>query len=152
MKRILGIVTFCFLVASISFAQNDESHSTQNMDEAKEGPIMKFESMEIDYGTIEQNSEPYREFKFVNTGNTPLVINNAKGSCGCTVPEWPKEAIAPGASNIIKVRYATNRIGKFTKTITLTTNEVESTHVLRIKGNVLKPKEKTTPEDKDGKS
>ena len=97
--------------------------------------------MEVDYGTIQQNAEPYRQFQFTNTGDAPLIISNAKGSCGCTVPEWPKEPIQPGESNVIKVRYATNRIGKFSKTVTLTTNDAEGQHVLRIKGEVLQPEQ-----------
>ena len=91
-------------------------------------------------GTIENGADGNREFKFTNTGDAPLVITNAKGSCGCTVPTWPRTPIAPGASDVIKVRYATNRTGGFSKTITLTTNAVNSPSVrLRIKGTV-KPK------------
>ncbi|MCB0570147.1 MAG: DUF1573 domain-containing protein [Phaeodactylibacter sp.] len=110
-------------------------------------PVIAFETMEIDYGTIPHNGEPYREFKFTNTGDAPLIISNARGSCGCTVPEWPKEPIMPGQSNVIKVRYATDRIGKFSKTVTLTTNDDEGQHVLRIKGEVLSdpPAEGSTP-------
>jgi len=139
MKKILGILTICLMAATISFSQNVEDQTKSSVDESEMGPLMKFEDIVIDYGVIQQNSEPYREFKFVNTGNAPLVISNAKGSCGCTVPEWPKEPIAPRASNTISVRYATNRIGKFSKKITLTTNEVKNSHVLTIKGEVLKP-------------
>ncbi|MBK7407756.1 MAG: DUF1573 domain-containing protein [Saprospirales bacterium] len=87
------------------------------------GPVMSLETTEVDYGKIEQGADPYRVFKFTNTGKAPLVIENAKGSCGCTVPTYPKEPIAPGETSEIKVRYDTNRIGKFTKTVTLTTNE-----------------------------
>ena len=141
MKRIfLGIFTFCTLTVSLTFAQTNTSDA-QVEEETTDAaaPIMTFESTEIDYGIIQQNAEPYREFHFTNTGDAPLIIKNAKGSCGCTVPEWSKEPVAPGESSIIKVRYATNRIGKFTKSITLTTNEVVSTRKLRIKGEVLKP-------------
>ncbi|MEZ4987377.1 MAG: DUF1573 domain-containing protein [Saprospiraceae bacterium] len=58
-------------------------------------PQMVFEDTTVDYGTIEQGADPYRVFAFTNTGNAPLVITNAKGSCGCTVPTYPKEPIAP---------------------------------------------------------
>ncbi|GJM33044.1 MAG: hypothetical protein DHS20C18_20450 [Saprospiraceae bacterium] len=102
---------------------------------------MTFESTEVDYGVIHQNAEPYREFRFTNTGDAPLVISNAKGSCGCTVPEWSREPVAPGESSVVKVRYATNRIGKFSKTVTLTTNDEDGQHLLRIKGEVLKPEQ-----------
>lgn len=100
------------------------------------GPAMEFETTEIDYGTIAQNSDPLRVFKFTNTGDAPLVIKAAKGSCGCTVPAYPKQPILPGESATIDVRYDTKRIGEFTKTVTLTTNEADEKHVLRIKGKV----------------
>jgi hypothetical protein len=105
-----------------------------------DGAKIEFETETIDYGTIENSSDGNREFKFTNTGNAPLVVTKAKGSCGCTVPTWPKEAIAPGESSVIKVRYATNRTGSFNKSITLTSNAVnEPSKVIHIKGTV-KPK------------
>ena len=91
----------------------------------------------IDYGTIDQHSNGVREFHFTNTGSAPLVIQNAKGSCGCTVPSYDKEPVMPGESGTIKVKYATNRLGVFQKTVTLTTNAATPTVVLTIKGNVL---------------
>lgn len=100
------------------------------------GPAMEFETTEIDYGTIAQNSDPLRVFKFTNTGDAPLVIKAAKGSCGCTVPAYPKQPILPGESATIDVRYDTKRPGPFSKTVTLTTNEADEKHVLRIKGQV----------------
>lgn len=101
------------------------------------GPIMTLETTEIDYGKIEQGSDPFRVFKFTNTGKAPLQVETAKASCGCTVPNYPKEPIAPGEASEIKVRYDTNRIGKFTKTITITTNEAVATRTLRITGEVI---------------
>ena len=106
----------------------------------EDGAKIEFETETIDYGTIENSSDGNREFKFTNTGNAPLVITNAKGSCGCTVPTWPKEAIAPGESSVVKVHYATERTGSFSKTVTLTSNAVnEPIKVIHIKGTV-KPK------------
>jgi hypothetical protein len=112
-----------------------------NEKQAANGPIMEFETSVMDYGLIEHNADGKREFVLTNTGNAPLIISNAKGSCGCTVPTWPKAPIAPGESASIGVKYATNRIGKFTKTITLTTNAPEKTKILTIKGEVKKPVE-----------
>lgn len=103
------------------------------------GAAFKFETEVLDYGTIENASDGNRTFKFKNVGTEPLIISNAKGSCGCTTPEWPKEPIAPGASAEIKVHYDTKRTGNFTKTVTLTSNAVESTKVLTIKGSVNAP-------------
>lgn len=111
-----------------------------------DGPVMNLTSDVVDYGKIEQNSDPLRTFEFTNTGTAPLVITAAKGSCGCTVPKYPKEPIMPGATAEIEVRYDTARLGMFTKTVTLTTNAVNSTEgrpagtfVLTIKGEVKVP-------------
>ncbi|MFT6677827.1 MAG: hypothetical protein ACJAZG_000491, partial [Granulosicoccus sp.] len=85
-----------------------------------------------------KGGEPYCEFLITNDGNEPLIISNAKGSCGCTVPEWSKEPILPGESSIMKVKYDTKRVGPINKSVTVNTNAVNSpTKVLRIKGKVL---------------
>ena len=102
-----------------------------------EGAGMVFESEIIDYGTIQHNADGKREFVFVNNGNKPLIITNAQGSCGCTVPTYPKEPIAPGDKAVIGVKYATDRVGAFTKTVTLTSNAGATPKILTIKGNVL---------------
>ena len=94
--------------------------------------------MEVPYGEIDQHSEPLRNLEFTNTGTEPLVIKSARGSCGCTVPIWPKEPIMPGESANIEIRYATDRIGKFSKTVTITTNEGGDPHVVKVHGNVSK--------------
>jgi hypothetical protein len=90
---------------------------------------------DCDYGTIEYNGEPLRVVKFKNTGTEPLIIKNARGSCGCTVPNWPKEPILPGETGQIEIRYATNRTGKIDKRVTVTTNE-EKEHIIRVIGTV----------------
>lgn len=97
-----------------------------------------FETEVIDYGTIEHNADGNREFKFKNTGKEPLIISNCTGSCGCTVPTWPKEPIKPGETASIKVKYATDRVGAFEKTVTVTSNAKSATKVIKIKG-VVKP-------------
>ncbi len=107
---------------------------------APSGPAMTFERTEIVYGTIAQGSDPLRKFKFTNTGNDSLRILNAQGSCGCTVPTYKKVAIAPGETSEVEVRYDTNRLGPFTKLVTLTTNEGTPTRVLTIKGDVVEAK------------
>ncbi len=124
MKKVLSILTMLALVAVVAKAQKVG------------GPVMTFEKTEIDYGTIAQGSDPLRKFKFKNTGTEPLVIKNARGSCGCTVPNYKKEPIMPGETAEIEVRYDTQREGAFTKTITVETNESEQPRVLTIKGNV----------------
>ena len=101
------------------------------------GPVFEFETEVIDYGEIEANSDGNRVFNFKNVGKSPLIISQVKGSCGCTVPTKPEEPIMPGETGEIKVKYATNRIGPFSKTVTITSNAYEDTKVLRIKGRVL---------------
>lgn len=103
-----------------------------------QGAGMVFENETIDYGTIAHNADGNRQFVFVNNGTKPLIITNAQGSCGCTVPTTPKEPIAPGAKGIIGVKYATDRVGAFTKTVTVSSNaEGQPTKTLTIKGTVL---------------
>lgn len=108
--------------------------------EVQNGAKIEFEKEVHDYGTIENGANGECTFEFKNTGNAPLIISNAKGSCGCTVPSWPKEPIAPGASSKITVKYDTKRPGAINKSVTITSNAVNApTKVIRIKGNV-KPK------------
>ncbi|MCF8465737.1 MAG: DUF1573 domain-containing protein [Flavobacteriales bacterium] len=129
MKNTIIALVALFATTTYTFAQ----------DKAAGGAAFKFETETLDYGTIENGADGNREFKFKNVGNEPLVITNAKGSCGCTTPEWPKEPIAPGASASIKVHYDTKRTGAFEKTVTLESNAVESSKVIRIKGVVNEP-------------
>ena len=104
-----------------------------------DGPVMVFEALEIDFGTIEQDSDPFRIFKFKNNGNESLLITNARGSCGCTVPSYSKAPVSAGETSEIKVRYDTHRLGQFRKRVTLTTNAGDDPIVLTIKG-LVEPK------------
>ncbi len=140
MKKILSTLLCSMLFVAVAVAQNPSTIAPASDDaptnEAK--PVMSFEKTTVDYGTIEQNSEPVRFLKFTNTGEAPLVIQSAKGSCGCTVPTWPKEAIMPGETSEIKVRYDTKRLGAINKRITITTNEGGEPHVIRVVGKINK--------------
>lgn len=104
----------------------------------KSKAVMTFESLSVDFGTIANDSDPVRYAKFTNTGTDPLVIKNARGSCGCTVPTWPKEAIAPGQSSTMEIRYDTKRTGRISKTVTVSTNEGVD-HQLQVIGEVMPP-------------
>lgn len=82
-----------------------------------------FAEMSHDFGAIKQDTENEKIFMFTNTGDNPLIIENARGSCGCTVPEWPREPIAPGATGEIRVVYKPGKQkGKQAKTVTITAN------------------------------
>lgn len=142
MKKVLTLALLTVFGVAVSTAQTAKKApakaETKKIEAPKvDGPGMVFESETIDYGTIQKSSEGKREFVFTNNGNKPLIITNAQGSCGCTVPTYPKEPIMPGAKAVIGVKYDTNRPGAFQKTVTLTTNAAEPTKVLTIKGNVL---------------
>lgn len=122
-----------FLLFCVVFASN-----AQQVEGAKSGgPQITFESMVIDYGQIPHNADGFRVFKFKNTGSAPLLITNTKGSCGCTVPKHSSEAVMPGESGEITVKYATDRIGVFTKKVYVTTNASTEQIQLTIKGEVL---------------
>jgi hypothetical protein len=101
---------------------------------------MSFDKSEHDFGIINQGSVVYYIFNFKNTGATNLIISNAIGSCGCTIPEYPKEPIAPGQSGKMKVSFnSTGKYGHQEKTVTITANTASGTEKLRIKASV-KPK------------
>ena len=124
MKNLL-ILAFTFLSISL-FGQIEK------------GAKIEFNKETHDYGTIPFSGDPFCTFEFKNTGNEALLITEARGSCGCTVPEWPKEPIAPGATGSIKVTYDTKRVGNFQKSVTITSNAInEPTKVINIKGEVL---------------
>jgi hypothetical protein len=118
--------------------------------EVKAQAKMDFKKEVHDYGNIKNGANGTCTFEFTNTGNAPLIISNAAGSCGCTVPTWPKEPIAPGAKGEITVKYDTKRTGEFTKTVTLTSNSSEPNKVLTIKGNVAAPLEGASPVNTSG--
>ncbi len=113
-------------------------------------PVIKFNQETIDYGTIDQGADGNREFVFTNEGKEPLIITKATGSCGCTVPTWPREPIAPGEKGTIKVKYDTKRIGSFSKSVTINSNATNPVKVVRIKGVVKKVEPaKTVPEKEE---
>ena len=106
-------------------------------DEAgKQVPVMEFEKAEHDFGTIDQNTPQETVFKFTNTGNAPLIITDAKSSCGCTVPDPPKDPIAPGETGELKVKFNGSGQNQVTKTITVTANTEKGQELLRIKAFV----------------
>ncbi len=109
------------------------------------GPIttMTFEEVEFDFGTVMEGEKVVHEYAFKNTGDEPLIIQNAKGSCGCTVPDWPRDPIAPGESSVIKVQFDSKNKGKVggglqSKRVTITANTDPVNSYLTIKGKVDK--------------
>ncbi|MBC7642194.1 MAG: DUF1573 domain-containing protein [Flavobacterium sp.] len=156
MKKVVLLLAIAFFGTTVSNAQvvtasaKKAAATTKKVTTAKiavvkkssgptvEGAGMVFENETIDYGTIPHNADGAREFVFTNNGNKPLIITNTQGSCGCTVPTSPKDPIAPGAKGKIGVKYATDRVGAFTKTVTVTSNaEGMPSKVVTIKGTIL---------------
>ena len=144
MKRIFLLATVA-LVASCDHSGTDAAGRIQQSnleaaeklaEQATQFPQIKFEETTHDFGEIKQNVEVQTLFQFKNTGKVPLVITNASSSCGCTVPEYPKEAIAPGESGAIKVAYNGSGKDAITKTVTLTTNTEQGSEMLTIKAFV----------------
>ncbi len=103
-------------------------------------PVMQFETTTHDFGTIEQGTPVETKFKFTNTGESDLVIVDAKSSCGCTVPEYPKEPIAPGESGELLVKFNGSGKNQVSKTVTITANTEKGKEMLSIKAFV-NPKE-----------
>ena len=100
---------------------------------------MEFDQKEYDFGTITEGDKVQGVFKVTNSGKVDLIITNVKPSCGCTTPDWTKEAIAPGATGEIKFEFnSANRVGKQNKSITVKSNAEKVTQVIRLKGMVTK--------------
>mgnify|MGYP000224047419 CR=1 FL=1 len=107
---------------------------------------INFKEPKKDFGKVLSTTTNKHTFTFTNTGTEPLVIQNAKGSCGCTVPKWPKEPIAPGAEGVITAIYnSKGRPGNFTKTITVKHNGEGGTEFLTIRGVVNKAPTEVKP-------
>ena len=101
-----------------------------------------FDELTFDFGTAEEGEVVKHVYKFTNEGKVPLMIGSARSTCGCTIPKWPREPIAPGESGEISVRFNTDgKPNKQSKTITLNSNTLPAMTKLYIKGNVI-PKNK----------
>ena len=142
-----NLMTLLF-IGIITFTINAQEEKVIENAQDPNAPVFEFETDVIDYGKIALNADGIRVFKFKNVGNSPLIIENVKSSCGCTVPKKPTEPILPGKSGEIQVKYATNRPGGFSKSITVISNASEPNKLLRIKGIVLKPESAETDKKK----
>ena len=130
------------------FSFNSFAQEGQPVVGTENGPVLIIDKDVHDYGTIENGANGTCVFTVTNTGNAPLIISLCKGSCGCTVPACPEKPIAPGASAEITVKYDTKRTGPFHKSVTITSNAVNTpTKVVKIKGSVkAKPSVEATPQ------
>lgn len=123
----------------------DQANATSTTPQAPDGPTttMQFDSELHDFGTIGDGDKVTHTFVFTNTGDKPLVVSNAKGSCGCTVPNWDKDPVMPGETGELTIQYDSKNKGSVdgkvdTKFVTVTANTVPSTQRLTIRANVVK--------------
>lgn len=106
---------------------------------APAGPTttMTFQETEFDFGTVNEGEKVSHVYTFTNTGDEPLILSNAKGSCGCTVPSWPREPIAPGSTGEITVEFnSKNKKGKRNQKVTITANTNPPQSFIYLKGEV----------------
>ena len=169
-KTILTILVFCFAVFSVS--AQVENKKTEKVQESSVGqskttvaakqidleednpnaPVLSFEKLVHDYGTMAQNADGNCEFKFTNNGREPLILSNVRSSWGCTTPAWPRKPVLPGESEVIVVRYNTKKVGAINKSIQVYSNAKKSPIVLKIKGRVEAATATVLPEKKANSS
>lgn len=127
MKKLVHLAALLLGFSSVVAAQQDSA--------AAKGNIV-FDKTVHDYGKVKLNGDGNCVFSFSNEGSAALVLNNVQSSCGCTVPNWPRTPVEPGKKGDIQVRYNTNRLGAFSKTITVYSNTGQTVK-LTIKGEVV---------------
>ncbi|MFK7770805.1 MAG: DUF1573 domain-containing protein [Saprospiraceae bacterium] len=116
--------------------------------EVPTGPTttIEFEEKEFDFGTIDEGEKVSHTYKFTNTGSEPLIIKDAKGSCGCTVPSWPKDPVLPGATGEMLVEFnSKGKAGSQNKRVTITANTNPGQTFINIKGEVNKAEAAAKP-------
>lgn len=153
MKRVIkyfGVFSLVLLLAacggnepkeiSTDLVSNPESASGNVSKE--DLPVFEFEKETHDFGTITQGEKVSFTYKFKNTGKTDLIISSAKGSCGCTVPDYPKHPIEPGEEGKIDVVFdSEGKSGKQSKSVTIVANTYPNTKVLHLSGDIVAPKQ-----------
>ncbi len=133
---------------------NSNTSASTEKSPTADGPIMTFDKITHDFGTINEGDRVTTKFSFTNTGNSDLIIVDARGSCGCTVPEYPKNTpIAPGQSQTITVNFdSSNKPGIQQKSVTLSANTSSGREMLRIKANVTPDPVKQKQRDAQAKA
>lgn len=158
MKKSIIILAGVLALTFVSCKENAKQKvNEENVAEAAERdeknsdfPVMTFTETDFDFGDINEGDVVEHTFSFKNTGNAPLVIVNATGSCGCTVPEWPKEPIAPGESGELLVKFNSNgKPNAQNKQVTITANTEKGKEIIKIKAMVA-PKAKPATETPAG--
>jgi len=152
--KLLTYLTFAMILIACSGGENNSDKDKlstdliNNPESAVEGategeaklPEFEFREEVVDFGQITQGEQVRKRFRFKNIGNSDLIISNASGSCGCTVPSWPRQPIRPGQEGEIEVLFnSEGKTGRQHKTVTLVANTVPNKKTIAIKGDVLVP-------------
>lgn len=151
-RKSIALASLALMMTVGAFAQEKKAAAqaapaqTSAPADMKNAPEMTFEVEEHNFGTCKQGESVTREFTFTNTGKEALIISNAQGSCGCTVPQYPKEPIPPKGKGTVKVTFnSAGKQGMQDKTVTLTSNAKNSPKVLHIRGTVELPAASNEP-------
>ena len=141
MLAVLSVVAFTSCKDNAADKVNEENVAAAAERDAAntEFPVITFEEKEHDFGEIAQGTPVEHTFKFTNTGKAPLVIVDAKSSCGCTVPQYPREPIAPGESGEMLVKFNGSGKNQVSKTVTITANTEAGKETIKIKAFVKSP-------------
>jgi hypothetical protein len=138
MKKLFLCLFAAATLAACNHPTPSSTDGATTLPNAANAPVMKFEFDTHDFGKIKQGDKTTYEFKFTNTGKSPLVISNATATCGCTTPEWPHTPVKPGDSGVIKVTFnSTGKSGLQDKLITVTGNTVPERTSVHLIGEVL---------------
>ncbi|UOE48032.1 DUF1573 domain-containing protein [Mucilaginibacter sp. SMC90] len=122
-----------------STADNTSKTGADSAATAANAPVAKFEKESHDFGKIKEGDKVSYDFKFTNTGKSPLIITNARATCGCTTPTWPKAPVKPGESGVISVTFnSAGKSGLQDKQITVTANTQPAETMVHLIGEVLK--------------
>jgi len=137
MKKTIGIWILLLVFFNLH-AQTEVTTNTKNSSKAE----IIFETLIHDYGTVTVDASGLYNFKFKNTGTEPLILSNVITTCGCTVPDWPKEPILPGKSGVIQINYTRMTTpGVINKQVKVISNAKNGDIILSIKGYILSKKE-----------
>ena len=137
-KLFFSLIAGCIILSSC-FQKAPTSGSSATTGDAANLPVIKFEMESYDFGKIKQGSKVSYDFKFTNTGKSPLIITNAVATCGCTTPEYPKTPVKPGESGVIHVTFdSAGKQGLQDKMITITANTNPAQSREHLIGEVLK--------------
>lgn len=129
------LIITAFVAVGAAFVSNSQTVAPQKPVD-KNVAVITFDKETHDFGSIPQSVPASYTFVVKNTGKSPLIITNASASCGCTTPEWTKEAIAPGKSGFVKATYNAASPGPFMKTVTVSSNASRDMVTLTLKGDV----------------